>query len=361
MTRFVTDFPKHKDLAEKLLDVIQNDTQHDFVSVEQDHRAWLLDGPQGSGKSYFVEQYLRPAAKARTIPLIQLNAFEHDFEDEPLLGMAGAIARAVDGKDSDVAAALGGRALNFAASNAQSMSKTAGVVAGSFLGSPAIGATIAEAAGKAVGAWWKKSPVSAFQGELKRSVEVLTTPSDDQQGVDGDDGPVGRCILLVDDLDRCRPTFALRLLERVLHVFPVSGLAVLIVSDRRALEDAAHREYGFAEGQHYMDKFFRASFAFEPLDARSAFLAWFAEEVKADDFRRDSHRTLARLFGKVARSKSLTLRQVNDAAEHAYRWGDWGDLHAYGGLGGVGLGVAHAHVPPGTDLHRSHTANGVQL
>lgn len=329
-SRFVTHFAEHKALAEKLLDVVQNDAQHDFVAVEQDHRAWLLDGPQGSGKSYFVEQYLKPAATARAIPVIQLNAFEHDFEDEPLLSMTGAIARGVDGKDGDTAAALGRRALEFAMSNVPAMSKAVGSVAGSPLGFSAIGATVGEAAGKAFAPWWKKSPLSEFQGELQRAVAVLTTPGDDQQDGDGDDGPVGRCILLVDDLDRCRPTFALRLLERVLHVFPVNGLAVLVVSDRKALEGTAQREYGFAEGRHYMDKFFRASFAFEPLDAHGAFLAWFAEEAKADMVWGHWHRTLARLFGDVARSKSLTLRQVSDAADHARRWGDWGVLHAYG-------------------------------
>ena len=328
-SRFVTHFAEHKKLAEKLLDVVQNDAQHDFVSVEQDHRAWLLDGPQGSGKSYFVEQYLKPAAKERNIPLIQLNAFEHDFEDEPLLGMAGAIAREVDGKDPDAAVALGTRALDFTMSNAPSVGKVFGVVVGSPLGSPAIGATVGEQAGKAIAAWWKKSPLSAFQGELQRAVDVLTAPGDDRQDVDGDDGPMGRCILLVDDLDRCRPTFALRLLERVLHVFPVNGLAVLIVSDRKALEGTAHREYGFAEGRHYMDKFFRASFAFEPLDAHSAFLAWFAEDARTDAVLWVWHERLARLFKDVARSKALTLRQVSDAADHAHRWGDWGVLSAY--------------------------------
>ncbi len=328
-SRFVSDFDRHKEFAEKLLDVIQNDTQHDFVSAEQDHRAWLLDGPQGSGKSYFVERYLKPAAKARPIPLIRLNAFEHDFEDEPLLGMAGAVAREVDGKDSDRAAALGARALDWAASNAQSMSKAIGVVTGSLLGSSAIGGTIAEQAGKAAGDWWKKSPPSAFQEELKRAVDVLTTRSDGQGSLKSDEVQAGKCILLVDDLDRCRPTFALRLLERVLHVFPVNGLAVLIVSDQRALENAAHREYGVSQRRRYMDKFFRAGFAFEPVNAHQAFLAWFADDARTDAMRGETQKKLALLFEDVARSRSLTLRQVSDAAEHAYRWCDWGVLHAY--------------------------------
>lgn len=328
-SRFVNALDRHKEFAEKLLDVIQNDTQHDFVSAEQDHRAWLLDGPQGSGKSYFVERYLKPAARARFIPLIRLNAFKHDFEDEPLLGMAGALAREVDGKDSDRAAALGARALDWAASNARSMSKAIGAVAGSFVGSSTLGGTIAEQAGKAAGDWWKKSPLSAFQEELKRAVGVLTIQIDDQGKLENDDVQACKCILLVDDLDRCRPTFALRLLERVLHIFPVNGLAVLIVSDRRALENAAHREYGISQGRHYMDKFFRAGFAFDPVDAGHAFLAWFADDARTDVIRRENQKKLALLFGNVARSKSLTLRQVSDAAEHAYRWCDWGVLQAY--------------------------------
>ena len=269
-SRFVNRLPRHEEFAEKLLDVIQNDTQHDLVAVEQDHRAWLLDGPQGSGKTYFVEQYLRPAARARAIPLMRLNAFEHDFGDEPLLGMAGAIAREVDSENSDTAAALGARALDWAASNAQTMGKAIGMMTGSVAGSSPIGAAIGEQAGRTLGDWWKKSPLSAFRSALEKAVGVLTKPSD-RGSTENNKAQACRCVLVVDDLDRCRPTFALKLLERALHVFPVNGLAVLIVSDRRALEDAACRDYGITPERYYMDKFFRASFAFEPVDARSAF------------------------------------------------------------------------------------------
>ena len=328
-SRFVNRFARHEEFAEKLLDVIQNDSQHGLVAVEQDHRAWLLDGPQGSGKTYFVEQYLRPAAKARAIPLVRLNAFEHDFEDEPLLGMAGAIAREVDGKNSDTAVALGARALDWAASNAQTMGKAIGVITGSVAGSSSIGAAIGEQAGRTLGDWWKKSPLKAFRSELEKAVGVLTKPGGDRGSTENDKAQACGCVLVVDDLDRCRPTFALKLLERALHVFPVNGLAVLIVSDRRALENAACREYGVTLERYYMDKFFRASFAFEPVDARSAFLAWFADYAMTDAIRREGQEKLASLFGDVARSKSLTLRQVSDGAEHAYRWRDWSVLHAY--------------------------------
>ena len=320
---------RHEQFADKLLDVIQTDTQHDLVAVEQDHRAWLLHGPQGSGKTYFVEQHLRAAAKARAIPLIRLNAFEHDFEDEPLLGMAGAIAQEVDIENSATATALGARALDWAASNAQLMGKAIGIATGSVAGSSPIGAAIGEQAGRTLGDWWKKSPLSAFQRELKKAVGVLTEPSGGQGTTEDDTTQARRCVLVIDDLDRCRPTFALRLLERALHVFPVDGLAVLIVSDRKVLENVAQREYGISSERYYMDKFFRASFVFEPVDPHTAFLAWFADYAMADVIWGEGQKNLASLFGSVARSKSLTLRQVSEGAEHAYRYCDWSVLRAY--------------------------------
>ena len=311
------------------MDVIGNDVQCDLAQIEQDHRAWLLDGPQGSGKTYFIEQYLKPIANEHEVALVQLNAFEHDFEDEPLFGMAAAIARTVDRRNSAAAAALGVRAWEWAASKAPIMGKVVGVAAGPVVGGPAIRGTIGEHVGKAVDQWWKQSAPTAFEEALGNAVDVLTDGMGDRKEHGGSNTRSGKCILVIDDLDRCRPTFALKLLERVLHVFPVRGLAVLVVSDRAALEGAASRAYGRPSGQYYMDKFFRACFEFQPVDAESAFRAWFADYAESDVGVRDLYGRLAGFFGAVAQAKSLTLRQMNDAAEHACRWGHWGVLGAH--------------------------------
>ena len=245
------------------------------------------------------------------------------------LGMAAAIARAVDGKSGDAAEALGARAWDWAVSNAPVVGKVAGMVAGSQVGASGIGGTIGEQAGRAMRDWWKNSSSTAFQRALGKAVGALTARGGGEENAEGNNPQSGKCILLIDDLDRCRPTFALKLLERVLHVFPVRGLAVLVVSDRAALEGAASREYGTPSGLYYMDKFFRACFAFQPVDRERAFGAWFEDHALTDAGVRACQERLGRFFGSVAHARSLTLRQMNDAAEHAYRWGDWGVLDAY--------------------------------
>ena len=65
----------------------------------------------------------------------------------------------------------------------------------------------------------------------------------------------GPIIFIVDELDRCRPDFALDLLETIKHFFEVPGIVFLLVMNREALDDMIRTRYGTNDGTRYMQKF----------------------------------------------------------------------------------------------------------
>jgi hypothetical protein len=54
----------------------------------------------------------------------------------------------------------------------------------------------------------------------------------------------GKLILFIDELDRCKPTYALQILEIVKHIFDINGLIVVLVADQDQLLSIIEHEYG---------------------------------------------------------------------------------------------------------------------
>ena len=74
-------------------------------------------------------------------------------------------------------------------------------------------------------------------------------------------------VFLVDELDRCRPTYALEVLERVKHLFDVPNVVFVFGVNRDVLANAVASTYGIEDGWHYLSKFFVSA---TPLAERSS-------------------------------------------------------------------------------------------
>lgn len=69
--------------------------------------------------------------------------------------------------------------------------------------------------------------------------------------------------VLVDELDRCRPTYAIRLLESVKHLFNTDGVVFVIATDTEQLSESVKAIYGpnFESGR-YLRRFFDRTYRF---------------------------------------------------------------------------------------------------
>ena len=66
-------------------------------------------------------------------------------------------------------------------------------------------------------------------------------------------------VIFIDELDRCRPTFALEVLERVKHIFDVENVFFVIAVNKKEFAETIKSEYGNIDGDAYLQKFFDAT------------------------------------------------------------------------------------------------------
>lgn len=73
--------------------------------------------------------------------------------------------------------------------------------------------------------------------------------------------------IFIDELDRCRPTFAIELLERIKHLFDVDDCKFIIATDTPQLSHAIRAVYGSGFGsEKYLKRFFDAEFTLDNSD-----------------------------------------------------------------------------------------------
>ncbi|NEK35534.1 KAP family P-loop NTPase fold protein [Rhizobium leguminosarum] len=70
--------------------------------------------------------------------------------------------------------------------------------------------------------------------------------------------------VLIDELDRCRPTYAVALLERVKHLFEVDGIVFVFATNSDQLQHSIAGAYGVNfNGFRYLKRFFDRTYVFE--------------------------------------------------------------------------------------------------
>lgn len=73
--------------------------------------------------------------------------------------------------------------------------------------------------------------------------------------------------VLIDELDRCRPTYAIEMLEQVKHLFDVDNTIFIIATDGDQLAHSIRAVYGEGfDGKKYLLRFFHRHYKFEQRD-----------------------------------------------------------------------------------------------
>ncbi len=65
-----------------------------------------------------------------------------------------------------------------------------------------------------------------------------------------------RIVVLVDELDRCRPDYAIKVLERIKHFFNIPDYIFIFFVKKEQLCDSINHIYGVTNSENYLEKFF---------------------------------------------------------------------------------------------------------
>ncbi len=267
-------FDKHDKLSRKET----GDKLSNLVERIDDPLVIALDGAWGSGKSVFLKCWVGEHLKreGNTTQTVYFDAFKYDYLDDPLIALTGAIAQRFHGPEDDLneeqkkrakerkakfrkaawavsksAGRIGLSAVTFGATEILSdmgdeIVKAVGDEAKAFLNSPS-GDTEADK-------FWDmhKARIAAMDA-FRLSLTELTEPAFDEDNVGR---PTKKLVVVIDELDRCRPDYALSILEIVKHFFNVDGVHFVLGTNLDELKNIVLARYGIgSDASKYLQKF----------------------------------------------------------------------------------------------------------
>jgi len=100
----------------------------------------------------------------------------------------------------------------------------------------------------------KRAAVKEFIGSAKKFVDLVRVVKTEQSL------PV---FFFIDEIDRCRPNFAINLLESIKHIFPVEGFCFVVATDSEQLCHSISSVYGHGfDSSRYLKRFFDMEYSF---------------------------------------------------------------------------------------------------
>lgn len=193
------------------------------------HAVMSIDGPWGSGKTAFVKMCTAQLEEQK-VQVVGFNAWQESYTNNPLVDLVSAVAeKTVTAKES---------------------AKKALVSLGWHIAEQTTSGWIQRGAlknGESPGfSPWKEAQTKVE--ELKKKLaEVASTANSDE---------ASKLVVLIDELDRCRPAYALELIETVRHLFAVDGVVVLLAINREELCHSIQSLYGTEfDSDRYLRRF----------------------------------------------------------------------------------------------------------
>jgi len=225
-----------------------------------------LDARWGEGKTWFVRNWKRHL-ETTEIPhnVIYLDAFANDYLDDPFLVITSEISNILKKDKStkrrvkkliELSASVGTTLL-------PSLPKVALTLGLHLVGAGLVSGVLQQGYESA------KDGIDTLSEEasdrIKESIQnkianheaekntLLDFKKHLSETVDKLDKPL---VFIIDELDRCRPDFAIRLIERIKHFFDIPKIVFVLVVHKDNLKKIINTHYGYENiNEDYLDKF----------------------------------------------------------------------------------------------------------
>lgn len=226
---------------------IENLTQ--FITSFEQSIVLCIDGGWGQGKTTFIkmwQQYL----KNQHIPTIYFNAWESDYTDDALIALIGEISLAIDNLSGEaeskakVLLSIIKDKIRYLIKDGSSKEWLTIVSAiGSFISKGHIKADkIAEFATN-LNASLAKEQIEKYEKSKQVLLEFKQTLSRLAECYSSNEEKKP-LVIFIDELDRCRPDFAIEVLEKAKHLFNVDNIIFVLATDKTQLGHSIRAVYG---------------------------------------------------------------------------------------------------------------------
>jgi hypothetical protein len=211
--------------------------EHRFVS---ESLVISLNAGFGAGKTTFFKMWADSIKKrdgSNEVPLVaEVNAWNDDYCGDPFVSLVTALLEALKGENQDTQDLR-----NAAKDVAWFLTGLGGQVVSKFTGIDVVAAGELAEKKKAARTEHHRAPQGLLDAFLGKKEALQLLKSSIRKIVKGDKPSV---LVLVDELDRCRPDYAISYLETIKHIFDIHGIVFVIAVDRRQLECSAKAAFG---------------------------------------------------------------------------------------------------------------------
>lgn len=287
-----------------------------------------LDEKWGTGKTVFARR-LEKRAEREGFKAVYFDAFKRDYDPDVFIALSAELlatipANARDKPSLRESAKAVGKTIGKLALKGGIRLLTAGAINAADVGDAAEEAAneIGNLAEAELDALIDRRLDSARLADgafkqFKASLETLaTTPREENQETESsqESKPL---LFIVDELDRCRPDYALSVLETIKHFFSVRNVHFLLVCDIDQLVAAVNHRYGIeGHGYTYLEKFIDVRVSFPTMQkhqretAIKKFIEGFTENMPPDGEGGRMWNEMIEFISDIALSKSYSLRRV---------------------------------------------------
>ena len=313
-----------KPIAENIIRLLTSDI---------DLSPMVIDGGWGTGKTEFCQKLIRlMQQKHSDYQPVYIDAFRSDHSGEPLLALLAEIIKACtpsEGSDKKLIEKHNDRIRRITKAAGFLMKTVAKAAVGHVLKqntddlaeelqqimnddqeADSLAETVTDAAAT-IASHTIDATVEALlkeQIEAEKNLETLKACLKEF----AEEKPI---ILFIDELDRCRPDYAVDMLEVIKHVFDIENVKVVLVTNTKQLRAAINHRYGVAvDAQKYLDKFLKYSFALPdkvvtPFGMRQALVSveYFKQLIRKS--------RMASKLQALIDERNLTIKFISDMIE----------------------------------------------
>lgn len=231
---FKDDKLGRKENAEVLTDVVGSFLKGAVIAI---------NGSWGTGKTSFLKMWAKHLENQK-FPVVYYNAWEDDICEEPMISMLRGLKGLNNDEGLDKVFKVGAK-----------------VFVGAFVGAiTAAAGTFGDIAKGAVDGGMKQMEDSIYDSlkegddRLKLMQDFKDSLTDYMTMVCNDGKPL---IYMVDELDRCNPSFAVKVLERIKHLFDVPNVVFILSIDKKQLACSIKGFFGSTEidAEEYLRRF----------------------------------------------------------------------------------------------------------
>lgn len=280
-----------------------------YILANEHIKVLNVNSPWGSGKTFFLERWKAELSKKHVC--VFFNAWETDYSAEPLLALVTCIEQQTKDNLDITATEAGRRAVDVTTGILKKampliakglVRKYVGVELDELIGEGSADDAAGSAGGLVASLIEDQAKTMRQVEDFKETLVMTLFNAAENNKLEAP------AFIFIDELDRCRPTYAIELLERIKHFFEIKGCRFIIASDSKQLAHSIRAVYGQGfSSEQYLNRFFDAEYNLDNTDVLSLVCGSLPEI--------DSFDLQMNVTGRVA-DNSFSSLQVIEARKH---------------------------------------------